>query len=44
MSKEQMVVDLAFRTRIVFWSGLILGTVSIGILGFAFVRSVISEL
>ncbi|XP_010064037.2 E3 ubiquitin-protein ligase SPL2 [Eucalyptus grandis] len=39
MTKDQMVIDLAFRTKILFWSSIFLGSASIGILGFAFVRN-----
>ncbi|XP_057977787.1 E3 ubiquitin-protein ligase SPL2 [Malania oleifera] len=39
MTKDQMVVELAFRTKILFWSGIVLGSLSIGILGFAAVRN-----
>lgn len=38
MSKDQMVVDLAFKSKVLFWSGVILGSVSIGVLGYAVVR------
>ncbi|KAI6691407.1 hypothetical protein NL676_028235 [Syzygium grande] len=38
MTKDQMVNVLAFRTKILFWSSIFLGSASIGILGFAFVR------
>ncbi|KAK8524762.1 hypothetical protein V6N13_015771 [Hibiscus sabdariffa] len=39
MTKDQMLLDLAFRTKIMFWSGIVLGSLSIGILGYAFVRN-----
>lgn len=39
MSKDQMVVDLAFKSKVLFWSGVILGSVSIGVLGYAVVRN-----
>ncbi|WCJ39423.1 E3 Ubiquitin ligase family protein [Euphorbia peplus] len=39
MTKDQMVVDLAFRSKLLLWSGIILGSVSIGILGYAFKRN-----
>ncbi|XVF86901.1 hypothetical protein PTKIN_Ptkin18bG0078100 [Pterospermum kingtungense] len=39
MTKDQMLVDLAFKTKILFWSSIILGSLSIGILGYAFVRN-----
>jgi len=31
-------VDLAIDSRVLFWSGIVLGTLSIGILGYAVVR------
>ncbi|MBA0724379.1 hypothetical protein Golax_021070 [Gossypium laxum] len=39
MTKDQMLLDLAFKTKILFWSGVVLGSLSIGILGYAFVRN-----
>ncbi|XVF27054.1 hypothetical protein REPUB_Repub14bG0073400 [Reevesia pubescens] len=39
MTKDQMLLDLAFKTKILLWSSIILGSLSIGILGYAFVRS-----
>lgn len=33
-----MVVDLVNRSKILFWSGIVLGSLSIGILGYAIVR------
>jgi len=39
MNKDQMVVDAAFRTKVLLWSGIVLGTLSIGILGYAAVRN-----
>lgn len=38
MNKDQMIVELALKTKILFWSGVLLGSVSVGILGYAFVR------
>lgn len=38
MTKDQMVVDLATRTKVLFWSGVLLGTLSFGVLGYAIVR------
>lgn len=38
MTKDQMVVDLTFSSKVLFWSGVLLGTLSFGILGFAIVR------
>ncbi|RZC91174.1 hypothetical protein C5167_027238 [Papaver somniferum] len=34
-TKDQLVVDMAFSTKCLFWGGLILGSLSIGILGYA---------
>lgn len=39
MTKDQMVVDLAFKTKVLLWSGVVLGSLSIGILGYAAVRN-----
>ncbi|XP_056162792.1 E3 ubiquitin-protein ligase SPL2-like [Syzygium oleosum] len=39
LTKDQMVIYHAFRTKILFWSSNLLGSASIGILGFAFVRN-----
>ncbi|XVE51864.1 hypothetical protein DITRI_Ditri02bG0075300 [Diplodiscus trichospermus] len=39
MTKNQMLLDLSFKTKILFWSGIVLGSLSIGILGYAFVRN-----
>lgn len=38
MTKEQMLVDLAFRTKVVLWSGVVVGSLAIGVLGYAAVR------
>lgn len=38
MTKDQMVVDLAFRTKVLLWSGVALGSLAIGVLGYAVVR------
>lgn len=35
MTKDQMVADLDFKTRVLFWSGVVLGSLAIGILGYA---------
>lgn len=40
LSKDQMIVDLSFRTKILFWSGILLGSMSVGILSYAVVRYV----
>lgn len=39
MSKDHMVVDLAFRTKVLLWSGIVLGSLSVGVIGYAFVRN-----
>ncbi|KAF8393620.1 hypothetical protein HHK36_021865 [Tetracentron sinense] len=39
MTKDQMVVDLAFRSKVLLWSGILLGSLSFGILGYAIVRN-----
>ncbi|XP_021903002.1 E3 ubiquitin-protein ligase SPL2 [Carica papaya] len=39
LTKDQMLLDLAFRTKILFWSGIILGSLSISILGYAALRN-----
>ncbi|XP_010542394.1 PREDICTED: E3 ubiquitin-protein ligase SPL2-like [Tarenaya hassleriana] len=38
MSKDKMILDLIFRTEVLFWSSVVMGCVSIGILGYAAVR------
>lgn len=39
MSKDQMVLELAFRSKILLWSGVVLGSLAIGILGYAVARN-----
>ncbi|KAF6146593.1 hypothetical protein GIB67_008879 [Kingdonia uniflora] len=39
MAKDEMVTDLAHKTRVLFWSGIILGSMSLGILGYAISRN-----
>ncbi|XP_077236350.1 E3 ubiquitin-protein ligase SPL2-like [Tasmannia lanceolata] len=39
MTRDQMVGDLAFRTKVLLWSGIFLGTLSFGILGYAITRN-----
>lgn len=39
VSKEQILVDLAFRTKVLLWSGVVLGSLAIGVLGYAAVRN-----
>ncbi|KFK35655.1 hypothetical protein AALP_AA4G019900 [Arabis alpina] len=38
MTKDKMIADLMRRTTVLFWGGLIMGCLSIGILSFASVR------
>ncbi|XP_058079818.1 E3 ubiquitin-protein ligase SPL2 isoform X2 [Magnolia sinica] len=40
MTKDQMEGDLGIRTNVLFWSGIVLGTLSFGILGYSIVRFV----
>ncbi|GMQ08160.1 hypothetical protein CsSME_00052014 [Camellia sinensis var. sinensis] len=35
LTKDHMVVALAFRTKVLLWSGVVIGAFSIGILGYA---------
>ncbi|WJX92251.1 RING-type E3 ubiquitin transferase [Trifolium repens] len=39
LSKDQMIVDLSFKAKVLFWSGIALGTMSVGIIGYAIVRN-----
>ncbi|KAJ0075267.1 hypothetical protein Patl1_33694 [Pistacia atlantica] len=39
MTKYQMVADLAFKSQVLFWSSIVLGSLSVGILGYAIFRS-----
>ncbi|XP_027908156.1 E3 ubiquitin-protein ligase SPL2 [Vigna unguiculata] len=39
LSKDQMIVDLSIKTKILFWGGVALGSMSVGILGYAVVRN-----
>ncbi|KAK4267205.1 hypothetical protein QN277_024018 [Acacia crassicarpa] len=39
LNKDQMIVELTFKSKVLFWSGIILGSLSIGILGYAFMRN-----
>ncbi|MED6149077.1 hypothetical protein PIB30_059076 [Stylosanthes scabra] len=39
LSKDQMIVDLSFKTKVLFWGGIVLGSVSIGILGYSVARN-----
>lgn len=38
MTKDQMLVDLAFKTKVLLWSGVVLGSFAVGVLGYAAVR------
>ncbi|KAG6428847.1 hypothetical protein SASPL_106886 [Salvia splendens] len=39
LTKDQLVVDLSFKTKVLMWSGLVFGTIAIGILGYSVVRN-----
>ncbi|KAJ7951507.1 Mitochondrial ubiquitin ligase activator of NFKB [Quillaja saponaria] len=39
MTKDQMIVDLAFKTKVLLWSGIFLGSLSVGVLGYAVLRN-----
>ncbi|CAH8392672.1 unnamed protein product [Eruca vesicaria subsp. sativa] len=39
MTKDKMIMDLTETTSVLFWGGVILGCLSVGILGFAAVRA-----
>lgn len=39
MSKDQMVVELDFRTKVLLWSGVVIGSLATGILGYAVIRN-----
>ncbi|CAN1218459.1 E3 ubiquitin-protein ligase SPL2 [Linum perenne] len=39
MNKDEMVSQLALSTKVLMWSGIVIGSVSIGILGYAFTRN-----
>nr|XP_023914006.1 E3 ubiquitin-protein ligase SPL2 [Quercus suber] len=39
LTKDQMIVDLAFRSKILLWGGVAFGSLSIGILGYAVMRN-----
>ncbi|XP_021720459.1 E3 ubiquitin-protein ligase SPL2-like [Chenopodium quinoa] len=39
LTKDQILVQLSFRTKILLWSGIVIGSVSIGVLGYAIVRN-----
>lgn len=40
LSKEQMILELSFKMKILFWSGIVLGSMSVGILSYAVVKYV----
>lgn len=35
-----MIMDLSIKTKILFWGGIALGSMSVGVLGYAVVRCV----
>ncbi|KAL8043438.1 hypothetical protein ABFX02_09G119700 [Erythranthe guttata] len=39
LTKDQMIADLSFKSKVLLWSGLILGTVAIGVLGYSISRN-----
>jgi len=39
LTKDQMIVNLAFRSKILLWGGVAFGSLSIGILGYAVMRN-----
>ncbi|CAH1429789.1 unnamed protein product [Lactuca virosa] len=39
LSKDQMVDELDFRTKVLLWSGVVIGSVATGILGYAVIRN-----
>ncbi|WOK93221.1 E3 ubiquitin-protein ligase [Canna indica] len=39
MTKDEIAAELSSNTRILFWSGIMLGTLSVGILGYALIRN-----
>ncbi|KAK9755995.1 hypothetical protein RND81_01G065600 [Saponaria officinalis] len=39
LTKDQMLIELSSRTKILLWSGIVVGSVSIGVLGYAIVRN-----
>ncbi|KAI3814906.1 hypothetical protein L1987_14553 [Smallanthus sonchifolius] len=39
MGKAQMVMELDFRTKVLFWSGIVVGSLATGILGYAIARN-----
>ncbi|XP_031118477.1 E3 ubiquitin-protein ligase SPL2-like [Ipomoea triloba] len=39
MTKDQMIVKLAFKTKVLLWSGVVFGSLAVGILSYAAVRN-----
>ncbi|XP_023514151.1 E3 ubiquitin-protein ligase SPL2-like isoform X1 [Cucurbita pepo subsp. pepo] len=39
MTKDQMVLDLVFKTKFLFWSSIVLGSLSVGVLGCSVMRN-----
>ncbi|WVZ22254.1 hypothetical protein V8G54_000798 [Vigna mungo] len=39
LGKDHMIVDLSIKTKILFWGGIAIGSMSVGILGYAVVRN-----
>ncbi|KAM3289723.1 E3 ubiquitin-protein ligase SPL2-like [Capsicum chacoense] len=39
MTKDEMLLDLAFKSKVLLWSGVVLGSVAVGVLGYAVVRN-----
>ncbi|KAG4937895.1 hypothetical protein JHK82_045705 [Glycine max] len=39
LSKDQMIVDLSIKAKILFWGGISLGSMSVGVLGYAVLRN-----
>ncbi|XP_047963042.1 E3 ubiquitin-protein ligase SPL2-like isoform X1 [Salvia hispanica] len=39
LTKDQLVADLSFKTKVLMWSGLVFGTIAIGVLGYSVARN-----
>lgn len=39
LTKDQIMADLSFKTKVLLWSGLVFGTVAIGIIGYSVGRN-----
>lgn len=39
LTKDQIMADLTFKTKVLLWSGVVFGSLAIGILGYAIVRN-----